>query len=276
MTKNIAFLLTLVFSGGCGLNVFGPIDSPTSDPQLQSAARACLDQGDATCALGYYSKMTSNTNDVKQAEGAYAALYQQGATFGAFLTSVGSSANMGAIGRMANQLVSGAGATKRKAIYNAYKRADTISDTTLKNFVKFVTSFALTAEILAETAGSDGRVTSGDLVSNSSCYSLSSGCNAGNMGTTYAACAAGSSALTDTPTTAIDLDSTDETTVGANLSLALINTVVSKMSSALSGLGSSGSFGSFSSNSSGLAAIAIAVTPNCFRYELLRLQAVPQ
>lgn len=279
MTNRILLLFTLILASlnsGCGLNVFGPLDSPTSDAQLLAAARACLDQGDATCALDFYNRMSSGATDVKQSEAAFSAMYSQGATFGVFLTSVGSSASIAALGRMANSLVSGAGAAKRQALWAAYKRADSISDATTKNFTKFVTSFALTSAILAEAAGSDSRVTTSDIVTNgTACAALANNCNVGNHGTTYAVCAGGSSALLDTPSTAIDLDTTDNATVGSTLTLALLNAAVSKVSSSLTALGSGGSFSSFSSSSGSLAGIAISTIPNCYRYELLRLNAVP-
>ncbi|MCM0606225.1 MAG: hypothetical protein KA715_09055 [Xanthomonadaceae bacterium] len=280
MFNRFAILFSLIISSsfisGCGMNIFSPIDGPSGDEQLMSAARACLDQGDATCALAFYNRMSGSGVDIKQSEGAFSTMYQQGATFGVFLTSFGSTASLAGVGRMANSIVSGAGSSKRQNLWAAYKRADTINNTTTKNFTKFVTSLALTAAILAETAGSDSRVTNGDLVTNATaCAALPNNCTPGNHAGTYApVCGAGTSSLLDS-VTVIDLDTTDNATVGGQLNVMLFNAAVSKLSTALLALGSGGSFGSFGSTSGTLAGIAIATLPACYRYELLRLGMVP-
>lgn len=274
--QRIALLLSLTLVGACGVNIFSPVDSPSGDAQLLSAARACLDSGDVACALDFYNRLSSS--DTKFAENAFALLNQQGATFGAFLTSVGSTASTAALGRMANQLVSGSGSARRKAIFTAYKKNESITDATQKNFVKFLTSFSLASAILAETAGADSKVTAGDLTANSSsCSTLaaSTACTAVNHGGSFAVCAGGSSLLLDTPTAAIDLDTTTEAIVGADLTLTLLNAAIAEISAALQALGSGGSFGSFSTSSATLTAIAIATLPNCFRAELAKQNAVP-
>src|SRR4051812_4388213 len=72
-----------------GCNLFSPLDKPSGDPQILSAARACLDRADYGCALDFYEKLSAESNDIKLVEEAYAILDQNGAGFGAYAVSFG-------------------------------------------------------------------------------------------------------------------------------------------------------------------------------------------
>ena len=61
----VIFLSLLAAASGC--NLFDPLDSPTSDAQLISAARACFDRGDLVGIQGklVWRKATTKQGDTK-------------------------------------------------------------------------------------------------------------------------------------------------------------------------------------------------------------------
>ena len=50
---------------GC-VNIFDPLDSPSGEAQLLSAARACFDDGDFACAREFYGKLGSNEDAIAE------------------------------------------------------------------------------------------------------------------------------------------------------------------------------------------------------------------
>jgi hypothetical protein len=151
--------LSIALMSVSSCNVFDPLDNPGSDPQYLSAARACFDKGDFACARENYSKLSSSYSDTATAEESFIALDEAGASMGALMEFVGNLSDKGtgqALTIFANRLTSGAGATKRVAIWQAYSAAANggIKNPDLKNFVIFVSSLSLAAEVLAE--GSEG------------------------------------------------------------------------------------------------------------------------
>ncbi|MGK5085010.1 hypothetical protein WDW37_17105 [Bdellovibrionota bacterium FG-1] len=160
-TCSFASLAIVITTASC--NVFSPFSSPGGDVQLISAARARLDQGDYAGALDAYQKLSGDSADIAASEEAYTILVQNGAGFGAFATSFGSSPNAKGINQLSSLLVSGSGQTKRLAIYSAYQKTAAIQTPQLKSLVRFLTAGALAAEILSEASA----ITGGQLTSNS-------------------------------------------------------------------------------------------------------------
>jgi len=171
LSRSIRFatlLLATPFLGSCNINVFSPFDHATSDVQLVSAARAAFDRGDLSTAQDLYQKISDNDQDIRNSESAFLILAQQGATMANLIEFVGNGAGGTALTKFAEHLVSGSGETKRLAIYSAFSKFSSIQDTNLQNFVKFATSLALSAEILAESADSDGVLRKKDIVTDPS------------------------------------------------------------------------------------------------------------
>lgn len=160
----------LIFSSAfitLSCNVFDPIDSPTNDEQMLSAARACFDEGDIECARAWYQKLANTYEDIRQSELAFTTLHEAGVTMEAFIIA-GSALNGGtAITRLANRLAPSAGLSLRNKIYSAYARIPNIADQELRGLVRFVAATALAAEIIAEDAGSDLLIQASDLSSTS-------------------------------------------------------------------------------------------------------------
>ena len=156
----VAALLALTFLfQGC-LNIFDPLDSPSGDAQLLSAARACFDKGDFACAREYYGKLANNEDAI--AETAFVKLDEQGAGIGSFVYALDAarSASAGMILTvLAEKMANGAGATKRAEIFSAYQASLQINSTVLKGFVQFMTGIALAAEIIAELDGAQADYT---------------------------------------------------------------------------------------------------------------------
>lgn len=220
-----------------GCNMFGFMDSPSGDAQLISAARACLNRGDYACALSNYQKVSSAQSDVALSEQAMVVFDQQGASMSSFIGMSSESTGGGGISKLAEGMTSGAGQAKRMAIYNAYKSADTITDTDLKNFVKFLGATALSAEILAEAAGADGILAKTDIVQNASCTAAGGAC----LGDT--ACDPANAALG--LANSGDIDSNPPNT--ANATSDQLYWAFKKASQAFSNLGSGGPLASIKS-----------------------------
>lgn len=152
-----------------GCNVFSSLDKPSSDPQLLSAARAAFDKGNMSEALSLYQKLSADSGDIAKSEQAFLKMTEQGASMTALVEFIGNKANGTALTKYAEKLSSGAGETRRLALYDAYTQHLTITDPTLKSFVKFATSLALTAEILAEAASADGILRKENLIASRNC-----------------------------------------------------------------------------------------------------------
>jgi hypothetical protein len=94
---------------------------------------------------------------------------EQGASMTTLVEFIGNKANGTALTKYAEKLSIGAGETRRLALYDAYTQHLTITDASLKSFVKFATSLALTAEILAEAASADGILRKENLIKSRTC-----------------------------------------------------------------------------------------------------------
>lgn len=168
----------LVMLSACQLNVFDPLDSPSEDPQLRSAARACLDRGDLECARDLYGKLSNESSSVKESELAFTTLDENGASMGAFMEAFGDGAGGKGFTKLANLLKNGSGAVKRTSLFTAWQRTLNLTNyPELRGIVRFASAAALAAETLAEIrslGGDNDKFTSDDLVSSpSGCKALS-------------------------------------------------------------------------------------------------------
>lgn len=172
-------LLPVVALAGC--NIFAPLDSPSGDAQLLSAARACINQGDMECAREHFSKVVSAT-DAANADLAFGMLHNAGVTAGTFVDAFlavkdlpNAEKGMGIVNALAGELSLASGVEMRTAVLDAYKVSADISDQKLKSLVRFVAGLALVGELLAEEAGGDGTLSAGDLANNVTTCSGSGG-----------------------------------------------------------------------------------------------------
>jgi hypothetical protein len=269
----VTLLAALALSTSAGCNLFGPIDSPSGDAQLISAARACFDQGDITCARELYAQVSANHADISASETAFAILDENGVDMGAFVAALasegGTNAGSSLLTGLANRLVARApNEASRLALYAAYEKVADIDNAPLRGLVRFVTSAALAAHMLAEnaeTAGDPAVVDQEDLATNpSSCQSAGSGGCAASGG-----CAPPSGAIMALSGDAFDI--TDTAPEGTNPTLEMFDAAVSQIAQAMSSdeLGAGGDLG----GESGAFADAVAQSPvaaeNCFRFTLL-------
>ena len=138
MNRNLKNFLFFVLMVGVSIlpscNFFSVIDSPGGDTQLISAARACFDQGDFTCALDHYSQLSDSESDVNHSESAFTILHENGIGMGQFMTAFGTGSSGGGkvLTDLANLVASDASQTKRTAVYEAYKKIDSINQSELK------------------------------------------------------------------------------------------------------------------------------------------------
>ena len=140
----------------CGCNLFSPLDRPTGDDQLLSAARICLDQADYECARNYYSKLSLPLVDIQQSELAYATFNENGLGFGVLAATLGKSPNGESLTSLSNYLAQSASLPKRLAFYSAYKRSQEMTQGTfLQRFTQFLSATILASELLAEATGAD-------------------------------------------------------------------------------------------------------------------------
>ncbi len=247
---------------GC-LNIYSPVDAPSGDAQLLSAARACFDRGDYSCAQSNYQKLSSSYSDITSNEQAMATLDQNGVGMSAFLTFVGNGANGRGLTAMAESIAPGSTA-KRSAIYGALVQSGfkngTTGRTQLQYFTQFMTGLALAAELLAEGQGSNSQLLK-SLIVNTPSSCTTSGCASGcaHTNSTF-----GSTTITDIATT--------EPT-GA-VSIDMLFWAIKYAYNGINGLGTTG--GSFSSTGSDLNAIfavgqpsQAALADQCFRAQLL-------
>jgi hypothetical protein len=144
---------------GCNFNLFAPMDSPHTDTQNLSAARAAFDRGDYADALKYYQALSGSYADIQASEEAFMQLAQAGVPMSAFIGGFGDGGKHpgnGVTVMASNVDSSGStGINSRQAILTAYSNAANISNTQLQGITRFLASLALISEVLAEggTAG---------------------------------------------------------------------------------------------------------------------------
>lgn len=171
-------LLSVCAVSAC--NLFGGLSKPSNDEQYLIAARACLDQGDYSCALSNYQALSDSKIDERLSESSLTTLAQNGVfSFSDLIGTLGSSRGNGAsFTSMANLLAQRGKTTSavRQAIQETYVQNSGIQRPELKAFSKFVSSLAMLNSILATVAGADGVLTASDIAFGPSQCSVS-GCN---------------------------------------------------------------------------------------------------
>jgi hypothetical protein len=160
--KNILFVLyALVAFHSC--NIFEPFSEPSTDAELLSAARACLDQGDLECAKKNYQKVSKSYSEERSSELAFLLLDQAGASMGVFMEAFGGGGGGTQLTKLINRLAPIASENRRLALFAAFQQIEGISTLKLRGLVRFVSSIALVAHLLAEDAGADRTFTRADL-----------------------------------------------------------------------------------------------------------------
>lgn len=257
-----------------GCNVFDPLDTPTNDVQLTTAARACFDQGDLTCARQYYNKLTKDSNDIKHSELAFATLDENGVGMGAFLDAFGGGGGGAGITNLSNRLAGSGKAVPatRLALYQAFQHVASIKNAGLRGLVRFTTATAIIAQIMSEGVGDNGKLDKGDYVANVTACAA----------TTSTTCAAS----TDCNSIGgflvaganIDFENTTEAAVTGQTTVGMLNGAITQVDTALGGseIGASGKFGtgagSFASTLKNLGGVlSLDAGARCYRYQMLSL-----
>lgn len=259
----IFFLIQFILFSGC--NVFDPLDNPSGDEDLLSAARACLDQGDYECARRYYEQLSADSNDSMHSELAFTTLDENAIGLSGILSALGGGNISGGklFTLLANHIGTTASTEKRSALYGAFKRTQYINGSQMRGLVRFITSITLLSHLLAEVRGNGGLATfdKGDIVSNEESCKNSALAN----------CSTNCSALLPAGTVISNAFETSNFTGSVNLSM--ISALVSQISTALnsellaSGKFSSGSLSFASQLSNPL--YAPSTSPACFSYLLI-------
>lgn len=200
----------LLFLCSCP-NVFDPLSSPSGEAQLLSAARAAFDQGDLALAREYYAQL--GNNDAAESELAFTYLNEAGVTMSALVTAVKikDGESVGSIlTNLSESLISGAGATRRGLLAQAYAKVGGIETRQLRGFTRFLSAIAIASSTLAEHSGAqaNGILNKSDIVLNtSSC--------------TVASCAANANCAEPSPTVFSSGGSDDEATYTSSTSTAI-------------------------------------------------------
>lgn len=229
-------------------NIYGFMDSPSGDAQLESAARACFNQGDMTCARKYYAQLSTSEQDTAVSETALTYLTENGITMEAFTGAFVNGKGAEGVGKLANDLVNGAGRTRRLALLAAYNGVNKITSVPLRAFIRFAVAISLSAEILAESA--HGVVfDQSDLASNpSQCENLGTSAGIPLCGSDAAnsSCQLASSKLGDGTEFEMKQDNFDDTASHfdpTEPNLAMFNAAIIETAAALTALGTQGNAG---------------------------------
>lgn len=243
-------------------NIFDPIDSPSGDAQILSAARAAFDKGDYEKARELYAKLSSKDDKIRSEE-AFRKLTAAGVDASFFVSAFGGGGGAAGLNQMASQLSHTAGEALRLAIYDAVLDVTEISDPNLRGLVRLISTTALAAELMAETAGDTGEphVLEPADVAGASCNTATcAGCTGGLGG----GATQNLSGSTDGDFSGFDFSGTAD--------LGMFNGAVLGIQEALSA-NELGAGGSFSSGTGGFASQVIAVDPatfpECYRAGLL-------
>ncbi len=168
--KVIVALIAVFTLSSCNLMSF--MDKPSGDFQLLDAARACLDKGDYACARDYYQALSSSYADVKVSETTLTNLAGDNIFFMAdLIKSMGT--GTGGVNSFISlaETFSSRGKTTgaiRTTIQAEFKNSNSITDTTLRAYMKFITSISMMAQVLSNAVGSDGVLTADDFAVNAS------------------------------------------------------------------------------------------------------------
>lgn len=230
-------LLIAISLSAC--NFFDVVSSPSGDEQLLSAARACLDRGDAACALENYQKLSDTYKDIRLSETAFSTLDKEGITIGTLFEALGKGSSSGGVilTRFSNEIAKlTIGESKRTTILGAYKSAASIVQADLKAFTRFLTSLALTGELLAEYAGANQEVEKTDFITNSTACLTAFTASA-------AACAASCTAASGL-TAGTEITDMDAATLTGSVTLAMVKAAINALATAMQQFNANGKFAS--------------------------------
>jgi hypothetical protein len=257
------FFFVAVASMANSCNLWSGLDSPSGDAQLLSAARGCFDRGDYTCATEYYQALSNSQADVKTSETILMQLAQNGfLSISDLVASLGSGRGNGTtIVNIANKLVVRGNTTgaNRTTIQSLYTQAETITETNLKGYTKFMVAFAMLTQTLASAAGGDGLITDSDFSSSSSCRTNGS-CAGGD-------CAQGSSLLGTVASDGTLSNISTSTGWNTSPSLKKINEAANGVKAGLQDMGASTDDGVFQSIN---ALSGVPAADGCFRQLILQ------
>ncbi len=164
----------IVFVSGLGLvlslsscNMFEFMDSPSGNPQLIEAARACFDAGDWACAREYYGQLTGD-EDNKISKLALLTLAENNIfKLTDLIDSLGSGTGNGSSLALLAGVMHKRGkfdAATRVTIQEVYESAAAITNDELRGFTQFVAANAMVNSILAIDVGADEILAATDLV----------------------------------------------------------------------------------------------------------------
>ena len=147
-------LAALGWLSGC--NVFSGLDHPDTQAQYQAAGDACFDHGDYACAASYYALLNPDASDLKASDQVFLALAQSGITVEAFILAIenGGSDAGAVLTELTNSIANlpHVGLSLRLTLLGIYQLTSNLRAPITQGLVRFVTSLALAAEILAEDA----------------------------------------------------------------------------------------------------------------------------
>lgn len=260
--------------GASGCNVYRLFEAPNSDDRRLSAARGCLDRGDYSCAASYYGQVTGAQAEVATTEKALALLAQQGVGLSviaqatvAMTGASGSVAGGKFLTSIASSLVGqNTGSAKRRAIYQAYQLTSSITTTaTLRGLVRFTSSAALAAELLAEAGSTAGSFKQTDYVLDpTSCTACGASCDKP------------ASSVLSTGANSLSLTAPDANLTAAlaatDPDLQLLHAALQELNASTTELGLGGPSGNAGAFASDVTAAALATGPPdspCYRERLL-------
>lgn len=161
------------------VNVFDPIDNPSGEGQLLSAARAAFDEGDIATARELYGKVGTET---ATAELIFVDLDSCGADIGAFGSALSKAADNDAtpgimLSTMGGKMYPAQSTACFATLLAAYQRARAITDVNLRGFASFLAAVAIAGEVFANNTGaSDGTITKEDVFTTPATCNVANGC----------------------------------------------------------------------------------------------------
>lgn len=224
-----------------GCNSYSFVDKPSSNAQILSAARACLDEGNYSCAATYYGQLSS-PSDESRSEAIFTNLAEDGVTVATFANAViAGSSNAGKlITKFAGQLTGIASVTTRLNFFHIYQQYKNIQEPHAQGLVRFVTGLTLLSEIFAEGANKSGIFQASDLVSDPT------SCATNYDIPPFTGCSAPSNSKISSGTAIPALTSASDSDMSGSPTLFMINAAIYEIDQGLNDMGPNGQLGSSS------------------------------
>lgn len=151
----VLLVLTFMVTTSC-VNVFSPIDSPSGDEQILSAARAAFDRGDLTKAREYYEKLGGNEKAIS--EKLFLDLDACGAGIGALASALSKGSDSlddpGILLTIMAEKMNPLHSTDcLEQLRKTYQASIQITDQQLRGFSRFLAALAIAGEVLAHNSG---------------------------------------------------------------------------------------------------------------------------